>query len=296
METQSDPQTSSSSASYVVNNGFGPPGPSAPDPAVPTCIAPCHFLKDGSLEGTALHHNCRACYDHNEAHLVEGKELEMTDVEMLSQSSQGHKKEPGKSTAFFHDAYTDRCFDEKTQSDPKPLTKTPKGKGRDGCYYVCPFYALDSDRFYHCGTYGLTSFSRVKEHIGREHYFREEHHYCEDCCQAWSTKKDSDNHKKNCQSSGINQTSILSKEQYTFIGKEGRKATDKQKWGKMWEYLFPNLPLPSCYAIDLESRVKMYMWTIFPFMFIELMEGLGCHVSVEFATHFAITIVNQLFP
>ncbi|KAF5267137.1 hypothetical protein FOXYS1_2009 [Fusarium oxysporum] len=129
METQSDPQTSSSSASYVVNNGFDPPGPSAPDPAVPTCIAPCHFLKGGSLEGTALHHNCRACYDHNEAHLVEGEELEMTDVEMLSQSSQGHKKEPGKSTAFFHDAYTDRCFDEKTQSDPKPLTKTPKGKG-----------------------------------------------------------------------------------------------------------------------------------------------------------------------
>jgi hypothetical protein len=116
METQSDPQTSSSSASYVVNNGFGPPGPSAPDPAVPTCIAPCHFLKDGSLEGTALHHNCRACYDHNEAHLVEGEELEMTDVQMLSQSSQGHKKEPGKSTAFFHDAYTDRCCMQQLQT------------------------------------------------------------------------------------------------------------------------------------------------------------------------------------
>ncbi|KAF5666497.1 hypothetical protein FCIRC_10211 [Fusarium circinatum] len=275
MEMQPDPQTSSSSASYVANNGFGPPGPSAPDPAAPTCIAPCHFLKGGSLQSTALHHNCRACYDHNEVQPVESEELVTADAEMLSQSSQ---------------------FDEKPQSDPKPLAKPPKGKDRDGRYYVCPFYALDSDRFYHCGTYALTSFSRVKEHIGREHYFRQEHHYCTDCCQAWSTEKDLENHKKNCQSSVINQTSILSEEQYTFIGEPGRKATDEEKWETMWAYIFPDLPLPSYYAIDPVSRVKAYMWTIFPFIFIDLMEGLGHHVSLEFATHFSITIVNQIFP
>lgn len=180
-----------------------------------------------------------------------------------------------------------------SKPDLNPLTKTWKEKEEpEGLYYACPFYAVDRYRFCSCGNSRPTSFTRLKEHLGRQHCFGKTS-FCMNCRQAWSTEEGFTNHQGNCEFTPIEIAAILSKQEYDFIGKMG--SNDEEKWNHMWTFLFPLRSLPSCYH-DLELTQYLRLRNDLPLMFTKWMYGRRWPVTPEMAVDFTNGIVGQLFP
>ncbi|KAF4470548.1 hypothetical protein FALBO_2548 [Fusarium albosuccineum] len=183
----------------------------------------------------------------------------------------------------------------------EPLSQG-KGKEPGRLTFDCPFHKLDPFRHGRCGTYGLTSFSRVKQHLSRVHLCTGLY-YCLNCREEWSSDQAWGAHLANqgvCQFVPIEQTSMLFRSEYESLRSDPR-ISDYEKWYHMWRTLFPwHAPPSSPYVepagIEVMASLRSQMEARLPTIIAPWLVQNGINPTNDVVSSLANTIVSQLLP
>ncbi|KAI0460075.1 hypothetical protein F5B21DRAFT_453141 [Xylaria acuta] len=116
--------------------------------------------------------------------------------------------------------------------------------------FACPFWKINSIKYQACFQLKLLTSSRVKQHLNRNHIPR---FYCQVCYLLFTDDKMQESHviQRACNRElGARLDGILPEQQYQLSRKPKSALTEKEKWFRIWEILFPEEKPPLSPYID----------------------------------------------
>ncbi|KAI1173344.1 hypothetical protein F4777DRAFT_453618 [Nemania sp. FL0916] len=116
--------------------------------------------------------------------------------------------------------------------------------------FACPYWKLNPIKYRFCFQLKLLTSSRVKQHLSRNHTPR---FYCQVCYLLFADKQAQEAHviQRSCnRQSGTRLDGILPEQQLELSRKPKSALSEKQKWFKIWEIVFPDEQLPLSPYID----------------------------------------------